>query len=306
MKRALLALSILATADSALAAFGDSARGTSSAQFLLLGAGARETAMGDAVVAGAEGAPSLYWNPARMTSVERRSASFMHSARVGGSSLEYLGYVQALGSRWSLGASLQYFSFGSVDETDTTGASVGSLNPNDAAVAFGAAHRLPGENPWSVGASIKAVRTEVRRSAMAFAVDLGATTPSFGAFSGALVVQNAGTKLKLDADATPLPLVVRAGVRWARPTRSVELDLISPRDNSPHFAIGGEQILRATQSIGVAARAGFNSRAARDGAGFSGMTFGFGILLPRASVDYALATVGALGMDHRLSATIRF
>ena len=49
--------------------FGSGSRGTTTANFLKLGAGARAEAMGGAYAAVADDATALYWNPAGLTRI---------------------------------------------------------------------------------------------------------------------------------------------------------------------------------------------------------------------------------------------
>ena len=50
--------------------------GTSAAQFLKIGVGARSMALGGAVVAATDDAYSLYWNPAAITKIKSVTVKF--------------------------------------------------------------------------------------------------------------------------------------------------------------------------------------------------------------------------------------
>src|SRR6185437_12221378 len=56
--------------------------GTTAADILNIGVGARAIGMGEAYVAQADDASSMYWNPAGLALMEERQASFMYSQMV--------------------------------------------------------------------------------------------------------------------------------------------------------------------------------------------------------------------------------
>ena len=58
--------------------------GTTSAQFLKIGADARGSSMGNAFTAMAGGISSMYWNPAGMTSIRKMEAVFLNSDWIAG------------------------------------------------------------------------------------------------------------------------------------------------------------------------------------------------------------------------------
>ena len=95
-------------------------KGTSAAQLLKLGAGARATALGEAYTAAADDASAIYWNPAALTRIDGQSLNLMHAELLGGISYEFLGYGQNLGEGRAWGASLQYLSVPVITETDAS------------------------------------------------------------------------------------------------------------------------------------------------------------------------------------------
>ena len=54
--------------------------GSSGAEFVKIGVGARPAGMGEAFVAAAKDINAAYWNPAGLASIDRTEASFMHMA----------------------------------------------------------------------------------------------------------------------------------------------------------------------------------------------------------------------------------
>src|SRR3954467_15532045 len=91
-------------------AWSSASPGTTSAEVLKIGVGARAIAMGEAYAAQADDVSSLYWNPGGLALMQERQASFMYdqmyqglnysNAAIGiplengavGGSVSYLGY----------------------------------------------------------------------------------------------------------------------------------------------------------------------------------------------------------------------
>ena len=84
--------------------FSSSAKGTTAADFLQLGVGGRAMGLGGAYTAVADDASALYWNPAGLTSVEKRDVTFMHAQYLQSSFYDYAAYAQNLGKYGAFGA----------------------------------------------------------------------------------------------------------------------------------------------------------------------------------------------------------
>ena len=76
---------------------GGQRAGISTAQFLKIGVGGRASAMGDAFVAVANDASSLYWNPAGLVQFEKNELIFSHNRWVVDINHDFLGGVYHLG-----------------------------------------------------------------------------------------------------------------------------------------------------------------------------------------------------------------
>src|SRR5579864_4100780 len=120
----------------AFAAFSSNDKGTTTANFLKLGVGARAEAMGEAYSAVADDASSLYWNPSGLARIEQNSVSLMHAPYLASTYYDYGAYAHRWGNH-TLGTGIQYFSAGSIAETDENNASLGSFSPYDLAFSFG-------------------------------------------------------------------------------------------------------------------------------------------------------------------------
>src|SRR5262245_2955826 len=117
--------------------FNSGAKGTTTAEFLKLGAGARAEAMGEAFSAVADDATALYWNPGALTRIHEKSSSatLMHAPYVASSFFDYVGFAKNINGRDAWGASLQYFSAGAITQTDVNGFDQGSFTPYDMAAS---------------------------------------------------------------------------------------------------------------------------------------------------------------------------
>jgi len=305
MRRALYLLLALST-SLAHADFNSGARGTTSADFLELGVGARAVGMGQAYSAVADDATSLYWNPAGLTRVEHADATFMHAPYLDSTFYDYGAYAQRAGRHaWGLG--VQYFSAGSIAQTDQNNASLGSFSPYDLAASAGYAYRLT-EGGLSIGGDVKYIQSKILATASTVAADLGVQSGLFwDRLRLAVTATNMGGELKFEQESDPLPFALRYGASvnitkdWL-----AALDLVSPRDDSSYAALGTEYILHATDQFQFAGRLGYNSLTTSDVSGFTGLSCGMGIGYRSLAFDYAFLPYGSLGLTHRISLSLKW
>ncbi len=292
------------------AAFSSSNRGTSTADFLKLGAGARQLAMGEAGTALSDDANAMYWNPADLLRIPGKSAVLMHAPYIDPTYYDFGAYAQRVGYG-ALGFSWQHFSAGTIHETDPYGKDAGEFSPSDTALTLGGAvttNRVPGLFGGSFGVNAKYIRSTIIQTAHAWAMDAGLTLPpqAEGRWHSAIVVTNLGTSMKFEQAKEPLPLTIRLGQsfdfdeQW---TGAFDLDL--PRDNNPYAAFGMEYHVPLSGAWGTAFRAGYNTRTSHDLPG-SGATLGAGLTYGGYTMDYAFLPMGPLGITHRISLGFRW
>ena len=156
------------------------------APFLLIAPDARSGAMGDAGVAISPDANSLHWNPAKMAFMEDPtgfSVSYTPWLRnlVPDIDLGYLSVYHRLDERNTIGGSLRYFSYGSIQLTDNSMQDIGIYSPNEFSVD-GTFARKFGET-FSLGTALRYVRSSLSngqfngqeiRPASAMAADISA------------------------------------------------------------------------------------------------------------------------------------
>lgn len=313
MRTWIFAVLALWPAAPAAAAFGASAKGTTAASFLSLVPGARAAAMGEAYTAVADDASALYWNPAALARIQKRTATFSHAAHLDSSFYDYAAYGQSLGEWGGWGAGVQYFSAGSVAQTDITGSDAGSVTPNDLAISLGYAFPLKKAGPrlegFSVGLAAKYIRSKLLATAQTAAVDIGVLTPGYlqNRLRLGLAVSNLGGKLKFEQEAAELPLAIKAGAAYKITERWLAaLDLSLPRDDDAFVAAGTEYRFAIQDAWSLAGRFGFNSKTIGDISGVTGISFGLGFGLRGMDIDYALLPFGGLGQSHRVSVSCKF
>lgn len=91
--------------------------GTTNANFLKAGQGARPIAMGETYIALGDGLDTLYWNPAGLVQLSSPTASFMHSFWIQDIGTEYLAYGMPLGPLGAVGGGISFLHAGSITET---------------------------------------------------------------------------------------------------------------------------------------------------------------------------------------------
>src|ERR1051325_5694869 len=109
--------------------FGSSDKGTTTGEFLRLGAGARAVSMGEAYSAVADEATALYWNVGALTQIPSNSMTVMHGLYFDSGYFDYLAFAHNFGERGALGVGFQYYTPGDIDKTDINGDPEGTFKP---------------------------------------------------------------------------------------------------------------------------------------------------------------------------------
>lgn len=290
--------------------------GTSGAQFLKLGAGARAGAMADSFSAIADDVSAAYYNPAGLSQLPGAQLGGAHTAYFQGISYEVLQFAypfsrEAEYSRHTLAFGAYYLAIGDIDRrvSDTTEA-IGQFGASDGAYAASYAYGV--SRKLSVGVTGKYI-SQVLDSyhASAFAGDIGLLyRPSPAAampLSLSAVVKNVGTRPGFAGGQTdPLPMSETVGLGVA-PLRGLKLNIEGAkyRDSNLFAALGGELSHSFADGISAALRFGYSSRH-QDREGLNGFSLGGGLNWNKASFDLAWIPFGQLGDTFRYSLRIRF
>lgn len=265
--------------------------GTTGANFLKIGVGARAAAMGEAFTAVADDSTSLYWNPAGLTRVQGRELSAMYNVWFEGIGQGYVSVgFPLLGGTMALGTN--YVSMGDLEGRDESGNPTGAFQAYDLAVCVGFAGRL---GKLSLGLSGGMIRSTIAAdSKSAFLSTVGGLFEINQSFSVGAVAQNLGTKLGDD----PLPLILKVGLSLERGSFSLAADIGKSQDTDLYYCVGIESWIGNV----VALRAGY--RTGRDVG--PGWTAGLGFKMGGFGLDYAYVPYGDLGSTHRISLGIDF
>ncbi|MDP3543403.1 MAG: PorV/PorQ family protein [Elusimicrobiota bacterium] len=320
-KNSAFLLSFLLLAGTASAA---TSRGTSGAQFLKLGSGARAGAMADAFTAVADDASAAYYNPAGLVRLARPQLSGAHSALFQGVSYQTLTFavpfgrsegrerIETEGHKHAFAVSIYYLGVGELERrTGDSTLPVGTFDAADS--AYAASYAYAASDRLSLGVTGKYIHQSIdsyRGSAMA--ADLGVLYRVNPIISERPVtlggsVRNMGNRIGYVASETdPLPLTVVGGVAAALSKGfTVDLDLGKARDTDPYVALGLEGRRSLSEGIGGALRAGYTSSRRENGT-LSGVTAGGGLSFTKAAFDFAWMPFGALGDAFRFSLLVKF
>jgi hypothetical protein len=339
MKRIVAVVSFLLLCGCLQSAAQESSQvGTSMANFLKIGVGPRATAMGDALVAMSDDASALYWNPAGLGYVKKNELLMQSTTWIGDTKLYFLGIVFPLGEFGTLGASVDYFTSGDMEETtiqqpDGTGRTFGT---HDLALGVSYAKRLT--DRFSVGVTVKYVSESLsRETAEAVAFDVGSvyTTSFLNEMKLGIALSNLGGSMKVDGpdlivshDVAPdvptnksvdaslatqswdLPLTFRIGVgtfvyQTDASALSLEAGVNDSRDFQPRYNVGSELTVRVVGEQKVMFRLGYKGNYDEEG-----LTAGGGIVVNLSGfdfkMDYGYASFSRLGSVHRYAVSILF
>jgi hypothetical protein len=278
--------------------------GTTSADFLKIGSGARPAALGQAYVGLADDAAGLAYNPAGMSRMDEGEISLTHTEWFQGLRLENLDAAASLG-QGMLGASLDFLSIPALQGTqqiaDTSDPSQnyqndGSFSPYD--LAFGLAYSQALLQGLLGGLRVQLVNEAIDSTSLqSLSLDLGllALSPVKNLDLG-LSVQNLGAAIGAPSG---LPEIARLGAAYrageGRLLLLAEADL--PSDAAPVLAMGLEYDFneRFFPRVGYRVDGVFNPWSAGLGAHFDPIR-----------LDLSLVPFGELGLTYRASLSYSF
>jgi hypothetical protein len=280
-----------------------SSPGTTGAEVLKIGVGARAIAMGEAYAAQADDVSSLYWNPGGLALMQERQASFMYDQMYEGLNYSNLALGIPL-ENGAVGASVSYLGYGNISGYDQTGTPTGNQSAHSAVGTLGGSWL---GNQWSLGANVKGIQEKLAdESANGAAFDVGGTViypkPVLGGtMRFAVVERNMGSGMSFLQQKDPLPTEFRAGiaaVQMMNKKLNVSMDYAMPKADDASVQGGAEFWLVPF----IAIRAGYIANK-NEG---SGIRTGLGLRIRGISFDYAYASGGELGITHRYELSFRF
>ncbi|MCD6318198.1 PorV/PorQ family protein, partial [Candidatus Aerophobetes bacterium] len=179
--------------------------GTTAANFLKIGIGARATAMGGAYTPIADDGTALYWNPAGVAQIEKMEVSATYNMWFQEINQGYLSLTfPLLGGIAGLGAN--YIDMGKIEGRDEEGNPTGEFGASDIKISLGYANKVSPRLMFGISAGmLQETIAEDKKSTFLGNVGflLVGESLSFG-----LACQNIGSNLGED----PLPLTYRGGI----------------------------------------------------------------------------------------------
>jgi len=304
----LAVLLILAVTGSAVSVAGSN----TTYDFLRNDVGARAAAMAGSFVSMTEDPTVLFYNPAALSTLGTPQGSigfFKHLLDINSG---YVSYSQSVNDVGNFGAGVVFTNYGSFDETDDIGNTLGTFSANDFAFVLGYSNVLD-ENLY-YGANVKFIYSKIAGySSTGIAGDVGILfrVPDSRLTFGASI-RNVGSQLTsylstredlpldvaIGASVVPrgLPLLLNLNFHKL----NEEVDTFGDRFRA--FSIGGEFTLSSV----LRARFGYDNERRKElkigtSAGLAGFSGGLGITISEYTVDYALSSLGKVGSLHRIS-----
>jgi len=300
---------------------GGQRAGISTAQFLKIGVGGRATALGDAFVAIANDASSLYWNPAGLVQFDNDQIMFSHNQWVADINHEFFGAVYHLGKNHALGISIIALTMDDMPVT-TEFAPFGTgqfFVFSDLAIGLTYSQKMT--DKFSFGVTVKYMEETLDKLKMrGVMIDLGTYYwTGLGSTRFAVTVSNFGAEMapdgkinlvgnreKSDWQSFSPPTMFRIGFAFEpyeneehKVTTSIQLN--HPNDNSENFALAVEYVWNSLLSL----RGGYKFNV--DEQNFS---LGAGVDVPisiaKFTFDYSFSNFERLGSVHRFSIILGF
>jgi hypothetical protein len=212
----------------------------------------------------------------------------------------YFGYPTTLYG--SYGGGLQYYNAGSIELINTAGESRTVNSEQDFSAFFNYANIYSG---FASGINARILRSSLvdEFSAIAGVVDIGAQGRVLDdQVSLGVSVSDLGTRLHYAQTDEEIPWILRAGASYLYPFQDgshliASLDAAAEKGEKIKEFLGFEYFLRNVVSL----RAGYKA-----GQAAGKLSFGFGVIVNKVRIDYALTDSDGLGKVHTASLTYKF
>ncbi len=292
----ILAISFIFFAVPALA----SGTGTTGAQFLRLGAGARPVAMGGAYTAIADDVNGPQYNAAGIAWAKHKEAVASYIDYLEGISYSYLGYIHPLQNGSTLGLAVAYLNSGAIDQTDLAGNTIGTFSSAQSLLLLTYAKTAGTKFSW--GTNLKVFQQKIEEEkANGYALDFGVIYKIRPRLAFGVNVQNLGPGVKFVQEKDPLPLTIKAGAVYIFVedvlTLSADTKYLPKEESKISENVGLEYWV----SQNLALRAGYDTAHISDIENFNGVSAGMGLRFAGFNLNYAWMPYGILGDTHRLS-----
>lgn len=248
--------------------------GTTAANFLSVGVGARAVGMGSAFVAVADDITALYWNPAGVALIEKAQATFSYANWIADITFNHAGFIVPVFNVGTFGVQASFMTMDEMERTtiaDPEGTGE-TFNAGSYAFALCYARRLT--DRFSIGFNAKYIREQIYHSAaQSIAFDVGTLFETdFHGMSIGMSITNYGAKMRmsgrdllLQADIDPLvhgnnenlnvnlmtdafdiPLMFRVGLAMdllqgsGKNNLLIAVDALHPNNDLEYLNVGGE------------------------------------------------------------------
>ncbi len=307
-------------------------KGTSMANFLKVGVGARAVAMGDAFVAVSDDISALYWNPGGIGELKKNEAILQITDWLLDTKLYFFGISFRKENLGTFGISVNSFSSGDIEETtirEPEGTGV-TFSASDIAAGFTFSRQLT--DRFTAGITLKYISESLgKEKASTLAIDVGSIfeTNFFNDTRFGISFSNLGGRMKLsgtdltvqyledpgikyipaqlETDSWDIPLLFRFGTatdiirkEFVRLTFATEV--MDTRDFNYRIKTGGELALKNMLFLRGGYKFNFDQTNLTLGAGFNLVTkSGIGM-----KIDYAYSDYGLLNYTQVFSAIFTF
>lgn len=282
--------------------------GTTGAESLLAGIGARPSALGGAYTALANDPFALVYNPSGLARLKRPMLSLMHSEWIEGSQMQFAALALP-GKSNVLGISFYRMDMGRFTGRDSQGKLTNDFSAGDLALSLGLARQLSPRLLLGAKASYFE-ETLAQYKANTFLGDIGMMLAINKKLVVGAAIQNLGPGLKFVGETAKLPLTYALGAAYNVGGIRLAADYkIRPEDPSNELALGMELAPAGGESLArpLTLRIGHNGFSQSQAANaLQGFGAGFGLALGNINLDYAFQPFGLLGNTHRMSVGIKF
>jgi len=258
--------------------------GTTAADFLLIGHGARAAGFGGAYTAVCNGASAAYWNPAGLADMENGRVSLGHFSWFQDITVEQASVGLPVNDAIVAAVSVTYINYGTIDGYDASGNATGDIVAYDWAGGLSFGFALSDEA--SVGITAKYINQRLDDiSASSFAADFGLRY-RLESVVFAATVTNFGGEMQFDQVAEKLPTAAKFGVQLMPFSDA----LVASFELEKRFQ--GDLFMRQGMEFGFSEqyylRAGCDYLPAQNGRWLAtGLSFGAGVQFDFGSFDYA-------------------